>query len=95
MGSPHGGGCSSLVLLEIASMSDNLALEHLRHIRGGLDALREDVRDVKHRLTTLEIQVTNLAPIESSHYAGLATRMDRTDDRLDRIERRLEISAAV
>lgn len=76
-------------------MSDNLVLEHLRHIRGGLDALREDVRDVKHRLTTLEIQVTNLAATKSSHYAGLAIRMDRTDDRLDRIERRLEIIPAV
>ena len=75
-------------------MSDNLVLEHLRHICGGLDALREDMRDVKHRLTTLEIQVTHLASTEASHYAGLAVRMDRTDDRLDRIERRLDIVPA-
>ena len=75
-------------------MSDNLVLEHLRYPRGGLDAPREDMRDVKHRLTTLEIQVTHLASTESSHYAGLAIRMDRTDDRLDRIERRLDIVPA-
>jgi tetrahydromethanopterin S-methyltransferase subunit G len=75
-------------------MSDNVVLEHLRHIRGGLDALREDVRDVSHRLTSLEIQVSNFVTTETSHYAGLALRMDRTDDRLDRIERRLEIVPA-
>jgi hypothetical protein len=27
----------------------NLVLEHLRHIRAGVDALREDMRDVKRR----------------------------------------------
>jgi hypothetical protein len=75
-------------------MSDNLVLEDLRYIRGGLDALRQDMRDVKHRLTTLEVQVTNLASPESSHYAGLAIRMDRADDRLDRIERRLDLVPA-
>ena len=42
-------------------MSDHLELEHLRYLRGGLDALREDVRDVKHRLTTLDIEATHLA----------------------------------
>jgi hypothetical protein len=76
------------------TMSDNLVLQRLRYIRGGLNAVREDMRDVQHRLTTLEIQVTHLASTESSHYAGLAIRMDRTDDRLDRIERRLEIIPA-
>lgn len=75
-------------------MSDNLLLEHLRDIRGSVDAPREDMRGVKHRLTTLEIQLTNFASTEASHYGGLAIRMDRTDDRLDRIERRLEIVPA-
>jgi hypothetical protein len=56
---------------------------------------RYAVRDFKHRLTTLELQVTNLASTESSHYAGLAIRMDRTDDQLDRIEQRLEIVATL
>jgi hypothetical protein len=32
----------------------NLVLEHLRYIRAGMDGLREDMRDVKRRLTSLE-----------------------------------------
>lgn len=75
-------------------MSDNLALEHLRYIRGGLDALRDDMRDTKHRLTTLEFQVANLASTQASYYANVSLRLDRVEDRLDRIERRLDIVPA-
>ena len=75
-------------------MSDNLVLEHLRHIRTSVDATREDVRELKHRMTTLEIQVANSAATEASHYASLASGMDGLTDRLDRVERRLDIAPA-
>ena len=78
-------------------MSDdpaNVTLVFLGRLDGKLDALRDDVRELNERMTTLEIQVTNLAAIEGSHYAGLAVRMDRNNDRLDRIERRLDIVPA-
>ena len=78
-------------------MSDdpaNVTLVFLGRLDGKLDALRDDVRELNERMTTLEIQVTNLAAIEGSHYASLAGRMDRNNDRLDRIERRLDIVPA-
>jgi predicted nucleic acid-binding Zn-ribbon protein len=58
--------------------TDNLVLEHLRAIRAGQDAMREDIREIKTRLGILEQQ-----------YASLSSRIDRIEMRLDRIERRL------
>ncbi len=63
--------------------TENLVLEHLRHIRGAVDGLRDDMREVKGRLGTLE-----------SQYANLSNRMDRLDGRVERIERRLELTEA-
>jgi hypothetical protein len=74
--------------------TENLVLEHLRHIRADIDGLRLDVRDVKHRLTALEITTANFAAAEAGHYAATAARADRTDERLDRIERRLDLIPA-
>jgi hypothetical protein len=68
---------------------DNIVLEHLRHIRGVVDAIREDIEDLKSRMTTLEFTVSNLMSVEASHYAGHSRRFDRVDARLDQIERRL------
>ncbi|HWV97063.1 MAG TPA: hypothetical protein VN130_07950 [Xanthobacteraceae bacterium] len=61
-------------------MTDTV-LEHLRHIRTAVDAVRDDMREVKGRLGILE-----------SQYANLSNRMDRLDNRVERIERRLELS---
>ena len=61
--------------------AESLVLEHLRHIRGAVDGLRDDVRDIKVRLGTLETQ-----------YASLSNRMDRLDGRVERIERRLNLA---
>ena len=61
--------------------SDNLVLEHLRHICGAVDALRDDMREVKDRLGILE-----------SQYASLSTRLDRLDGRVERIEQRLGLA---
>jgi hypothetical protein len=34
----------------MADESTNLVLEHLRHIRGAVDAVRDDVREIKTRV---------------------------------------------
>ena len=60
--------------------TDNLVLEHLRHIRGAVDDTREDMREVKSRLGLLEQQ-----------YAIISGRLDRLTDRVERIERRLDL----
>ncbi|MCX7296643.1 MAG: hypothetical protein NTU64_07120 [Hyphomicrobiales bacterium] len=63
--------------------AESLVLEHLRHIRGAVDGLREDMREVKGRLGILENQ-----------YASLSSRVDRIDGRIERIEQRLELIEA-
>lgn len=81
---------------------DHLVLNLLRAIRGDVAAIKDDMSDMRRRMTTLEIQVTNLANIEGSHHAntmlrldGVVERLDRiVVERLDRIERRLELTNA-
>jgi archaellum component FlaC len=63
--------------------TDNIILEHLRHIRRGVDDLRDDMREVKSRLGILEHQ-----------YASLSNRLDRLDLRVERIEKRLDLTEA-
>jgi predicted nuclease with TOPRIM domain len=63
--------------------TDNIVPEHLRHIRGAVDGLRDDMREVKSRLGILENQ-----------YASLSNRLDRLDGRVERIEHRLDLAEA-
>ncbi|MEJ0013453.1 MAG: hypothetical protein WDM94_12705 [Bauldia sp.] len=58
-------------------------LEHLRHIRRAVDDLREDMVEVKSRLGIL-----------ANQYASLSSRLDRIDQRVGRIEQRLELAEA-
>jgi predicted nucleic acid-binding Zn-ribbon protein len=78
----------------MADDTSNIVIEHLRHIRGSVDRLAEDIRELKHRVTTVEQQMSSLTATEANHYASLASRMDRIENRLDRIERRLELTLA-
>lgn len=71
---------------------ENLTLAILRRLDVKIDGVALDIRDIKHRLTALEVAVANLAATEASHYANVALRADRTDDRLDRIEKRLGLA---
>jgi len=61
--------------------TENIFLEHLRHIRTTVDGLRDDMREMKSRMGILENQ-----------YASLSTPIDRLDARVERIERRLELA---
>ena len=63
--------------------ADSLVLRYLRHLRRidtKIDRLIDDIRDIKHRMTTIEASV-----------AGQSRRLDRVEDRLDCIERRLDL----
>ena len=73
---------------------DNLILVYLRRLDAKLDQMIEIVQDHGRRLTTLKIAVGNLAATEMSHYASLALRADRMEERLSRIERRLDLQDA-
>jgi len=64
---------------------DNLVLEQLRHIRGALEGVAADVSDMKLRMSSLEEHMGS----QQVQFAGLNRRMDRFDERMTRIERRL------
>ena len=74
---------------------ENLLLVYLRRLDVKMDGLVEDVRDLKQRMTAVEIQLGTIVSTEQSHYASLAARLDRHDARLERIERRLDLADAV
>ncbi|HUF57151.1 MAG TPA: hypothetical protein VMM55_11400 [Thermohalobaculum sp.] len=69
---------------------DNLVLEHLRKIREILDQHTEDLREIKGRIGILESGVGTL----SAQYASLSNRLDRMDERVARIEKRLDLTEA-
>jgi hypothetical protein len=78
----------------MTGMSENLILEHLRAIRSDLAELKLDTRGIRHRMSALEISLAGLDATVANHYTSLASRADRTDDRLERIERRLSLVSA-
>lgn len=67
---------------------DNLVLRMLRRMDEKLDRLLADVAELKPRLTLLGRQVGDL-PMDM---AGLSARLDRVNGRLDRLERRAELT---
>jgi len=75
--------------------SDNLVLEPLRHIRGRVDQIAEDVTDLKHRMTSLEGSMSlvkrEVAYGDEADARQQAT-LDKLAERIERIERRLELS---
>ncbi|PWG61447.1 hypothetical protein [Sediminicurvatus halobius] len=73
---------------------ENLLLEHLRVIRSDLSAMKEDLREVKQRITSVESGVAGLRRDSAQVYADTVDqhgRYDRLLERIERIERRLEI----
>ena len=71
----------------MAENLESLVLEQLRHIRRSQDLMREDISDIKLRMSAVEHHVGQI----QVQIAGLNSRMDRFDERLTRIERRLEL----
>lgn len=53
--------------------------------------LSDDVRELKARVTDVERQLGRNAAAETEHYASVMGRMDRMDERIDRVEKRLNI----
>ncbi len=70
---------------------ESLVLEHLRHIRGKIDRIADDVADLKVRMGSTESHISLL----HADLVGLGNRMDRLDSRVDRIENRLDLREEV
>ena len=66
---------------------DNVILTLLRRMDMKLDRLVDEVQDLKRRTTPLDRQAGDLRV----DLAGVSARLDRIDDRLVRVERRLDL----
>lgn len=76
---------------------DSLVLDQLHPNRTELSSVKEDLREVKQRLATLEAGQGSLLQHlghQSSAIAQLQLSFDRASDRVERIERRLELADA-
>lgn len=78
----------------MADQTDSLVLEHLRALRAGQERIEDEIREMKHRLTSVESGIAGIrrdgAGTQDDVYRQQAT-MDKLKERLDRIERRLEL----
>ena len=73
---------------------ENLIIEHLKHIRGRVDRIAEDMTDVKLRLSSLEsamVHVKREVTSGDETDARQQVSLDRLADRIERIERRLDL----
>ncbi|MEM6478160.1 MAG: hypothetical protein AAF841_10150 [Pseudomonadota bacterium] len=64
-------------------VTNELLLEHLKEIQATLNRHTDELREIRERLGTLEMQ-----------YANLSNRVDRMDDRITRIEKRMGLAEA-
>jgi predicted nuclease with TOPRIM domain len=78
-------------------MTDNvesLIIELLRALRSGQERIEHELRELKSRITSVEAGIASLRR-DSADFATTAAeqhaRYDRLADRIDRIEKRLEL----
>lgn len=68
----------------------HIMLEHLKHLRKGQDAMKDDLRDLKFRVGSLERSFLGVQETLAHHNS----RFDRIMDDLDIIKKRLELVEA-
>jgi septal ring factor EnvC (AmiA/AmiB activator) len=76
---------------------ENLALIYLRRMDDKIDGLRDDMREVNTRLTSVDLglaAVRREIAVLAEADAHLSARIDRLTDRIERVERRLDIAPA-
>lgn len=78
----------------MADNVDSIVLEHLRHIRARVDQIADDMGDLKHRMSSLELAMASVKH-EVAHGDETDARqqvtLDKLAERLQRIEKRLEL----
>jgi predicted nuclease with TOPRIM domain len=68
--------------------TESLVVEILRKLQGEMSIMREDIRDIKVRLSSIEARLAHA----HGDYATQSLRIDRLEDRLSRIEHRLDLN---
>ncbi len=75
--------------------TENLILEHLKRFQAGQDRIERELKEIKGRLSQIEISMAGVRG-DIAHIAGDQARqqvtMDGLSDRIERIERRLELA---
>jgi len=74
----------------MADEPDNLVVRYLRRLDEKADRLLDDTREVKQRLSSVEVSVAHL----HGDFAAQSGRIDKLENRLDRIEQRLDLRDA-
>jgi ribosome-associated translation inhibitor RaiA len=79
----------------MAENIENLMLEHLKRFQGTLDRIEPDMRELKTRQSETHSAVISLRrdQVQDAEVsANIYVHFDALKDRLDRIERRLELT---
>ena len=75
--------------------STNLVLEHLKRFQSGQDRIERELKEIKGRMSQLEIGIASIRG-DLAHLSGDQARqtvtVDTLAERIDRIERRLELT---
>ena len=80
---------------EMADEPESLVLVYLRRIDAKVDAMAQDIRELKERVSSLEIAVASVRrdiAVLAETDARLQYAVDRLRDDVGRIQRRLELT---
>ena len=70
------------------NVTNELIFEVLKKVQDDVSLIRGDVHDLKLRITVVEEHLGNMM----LSISGLNSRMDRFDERLSRVEKRMELT---
>ena len=74
---------------------ENIILEHLRHMCQKTDQVADDMREVKHRLATVEATQGTILQHTGHLASSIAQQQvsfDRMSERIEHIEKRLQLT---
>lgn len=74
---------------------ENLILEHLKAIRAEVASVKTDTREIRSRISSMESSLARVTRDESANYSEIIDNrhtMDKLKERIERIERRLELA---
>ncbi|WP_123105012.1 hypothetical protein [Acidithiobacillus sulfuriphilus] len=75
--------------------TENLILEHLKRFQAGQDRIERELKEIKSRITTLESTTATIMQYLAHMSGSIAEQHVRYDsllERIERIERRLDLT---
>lgn len=74
---------------------ENIIIEHLRAIRSDIGTIKDDAKELKTRMAHMEVSQAQLMQSMAHLASGIAQQQvsfDRLTDRVERVEKRLELA---